>query len=113
MRQNICDRSMPSQPPKLSSDCELSEFQMNSLCMRYGIPGTSIPNENALVTAATAVVRDSLKCYEPGKRVSKRDIERAKIDVQNQYEGALKAIRERRAELAAAKLLIKENMRDI
>uniref|UniRef100_A0A7I4YPL3 Cyclin_C domain-containing protein n=1 Tax=Haemonchus contortus TaxID=6289 RepID=A0A7I4YPL3_HAECO len=82
MRQNICDKSMPSQPPKLTSDCELSEFQMNSLCMRYGIPGTSIPSENALVTAATAVVRDSLKCYEPGKRVSKRDIERAKIDVQ-------------------------------
>ncbi|KAK6040393.1 F0F1 ATP synthase subunit B' domain protein [Cooperia oncophora] len=69
--------------------------------------------QNALLTATATVVRDSLNCYEPGTRVYRRDIERAKLEVQNQYESALKAIRERRAELAAAKLLIKETMLEI
>ncbi|PIO69429.1 hypothetical protein TELCIR_08743 [Teladorsagia circumcincta] len=104
---------MPTQNLESNSDGDISEFQMNSLCMRYGIAAAPIPNENALVTATATVVRDGLKCYEPGKRVYRRDIERAKVEVQNQYEGALKAIRERRAELAAAKLLIKENMLEI
>ncbi|KAK5974514.1 hypothetical protein GCK32_017468 [Trichostrongylus colubriformis] len=112
MRQILRDKSMPSQN-SLNAEVDISEFQMNSLCKRYGIAAAPVLNENALLTATTAVVRDSLKCYEPGKRVYKRDIELAKKEVQNQYEEALKAIRERRAELAAAKLLLKENMREI
>ncbi|VDL73607.1 unnamed protein product [Nippostrongylus brasiliensis] len=101
---------MPSQPPLLDSDGEISEFQMNALCMRYGIAAAPVPSENALLAATTTVVRDNLKCYEPSKRVYKRDIERAKANVQNQYDGALRAIQERRNELAAAKILLKEHM---
>lgn len=74
---------MRSELPLLNVDGEISEFQMNALCMRYGIPAAPKPNENALLKATSSVVRDDLKCFEPGKRVHRRDVERAKQDVQS------------------------------
>ncbi|KAL6737841.1 hypothetical protein Aduo_011452 [Ancylostoma duodenale] len=94
--------------PSLARDADISEFEMNALCMRYGIAAAPAPNENALLTATSTVVRENLKCYEPHRRVSKRDVERAKVEVQKQYEMALKAIRDRRAELIAARALLSE-----
>ncbi|RCN48311.1 hypothetical protein ANCCAN_05600 [Ancylostoma caninum] len=107
---------MRNEPSLANDGADISEYEMNALCMRYGIAAAPAPNErirflylqNALLTATSTVVRENLKCYEPNKRVSKRDVERAKAEVQKQYEMALKAIRDRRAELIAARTLLSE-----
>ncbi|VDM77219.1 unnamed protein product [Strongylus vulgaris] len=108
MRYGLAAAPTPNEIPLLREGDDLSEFQVNALCMRYGLATAPTPNENTLLTATSAVVREDLKCYEPNKRVFKRDIERAKVEVQKQYEAALKAIRDRRGELLAAKALLRE-----
>ncbi|KHJ96394.1 hypothetical protein OESDEN_03650 [Oesophagostomum dentatum] len=96
---------MRSETPLLRDEGDISEFEMNALCMRYGIAASPTPNENALLTATSTVVRDNLKCYQP-KKSSKGLRYNCIISIEEQYEAALKAIRDRRAELLAAKMLL-------
>ncbi|KAK6752400.1 hypothetical protein RB195_003680 [Necator americanus] len=99
--------TMRIQSPLLEDNCDISDLLMNALCMKYG--AVSSLNDNVLLRATSEFVRENQNYYEFNKRVPKRDIERAKIEVQKQYESALKAIRDRRVELLAAKSLLNEN----
>ncbi|CAJ0604401.1 unnamed protein product [Cylicocyclus nassatus] len=99
---------MRNQSSLSTKDVDLSDFQMNALCMRYGTAAAPTPNKDALITATSNIVREKLNCYEPNTRVSRRDVERAKIEVHKQYDAALRAIRDRRAELLVAEALLSE-----